>query len=254
MKSQEFKVWARRKLGQDGTCGVKVELTDNQLVQALEDAKDWFNAFVGLHREGTLSLLGDQSEYDLSGITPRVDSVVKMWFPTVGTELDFRVLYPGFLDVHGIPYGGGSMWGSNYPQTTIVQTLQAIESGKKIMSAEMDWEFYKDNMTDPHTRLIRVMPSPIDVGTAIYLYRVDPLDIKLEHYDSRHLWLLREWALAEAKYILGRIRGKFPGGLPAAGGDRQLDGESLLQEARDDKERLEVKVLDFQGPVLPSVY
>ena len=45
MKVQEFRVWARRKLGQDGSCGVKVELSDGQLTQALDDSKDWFNTF-----------------------------------------------------------------------------------------------------------------------------------------------------------------------------------------------------------------
>ena len=254
MKAQEFRVWARRKLGEDGSCGVKVELTDNQLTQALDDAKEWFSAFVGLHKEGTLSLIGDQTEYDLSSVSPAIEQVVKVWFPSRGTELDFRVLYPGFLDVHGIPYDGGVMYGYGYPQTTLIQTMQTLETNRKFLSTDLDWEFYYDNMTTPVTRLLRVMPPPYEAGTAVYLYRVDPSEIKLEHYSPRHLWFLREWALAEAKYTLGRIRGKYTSGLPAAGGDRTLDGDALIQEAREDKERLEEKILEQQGPALPVVY
>lgn len=254
MKLQEFKVWARRKLGQDDSCGVKVELTDNQLAQALEDSIEWFNAFVGLHKESSLTFVSDQTEYDLSAVTPHIEQVVKVWFPRRATEIDFSVLYPGFLDIEGIPYGFGTLWGMGYPQTTVVQTLQALESNGKFLSADLDWEFYSDNTTVPVTRKLRIMPAPKESGTAIYLYRIDPKDIKLEHYDARYLWIIREWALAEAKYTLGRIRGKYSGGLPAAGGDRMLDGDALIAEAREDKDRLEEKVLDFQGPPMPAVY
>jgi hypothetical protein len=253
MRIQEFKTWCRRKLGQDGDCGAKVELTDNQIEQALEDAKEWFNAFVGLYREATVMLSAGISEYDLHTVSPAIDEITKVWFPQRGTEIDFSVLYPGFLDIEGIPYRGSGYWGGIYPQTTVVQTLQTMESMAKILSADLDWEFYRDNMTDPVTRLLRVMSAPKQGGTAVYRYRVDPKDIKLEHYDARHLWLVREWALAEAKYTLGRIRGKFSS-LPAAGGERTLDGDALISEAREDKEKIEAKVLDFQGPVLPLVY
>jgi len=41
--------------------------------------------------------------------------------------------------------------------------------------------------------------------------------------------------------------------LPAAGGDRRLDGADLISEAREDKERLEQKVLSYAGPILPDV-
>ena len=82
----------------------------------------------------------------------------------------------------------------------------------------------------------------------------DPDDIELQHYDARHRWLIQEWAIAEAKIMLGRIRGKYSSGLPSAGGDRTLDGEALIAEAREDKRELEAKVLDFQGPVMPMVY
>jgi hypothetical protein len=251
---QQFKVWVRRKLGQDDDCGVKVELTDKMIDQALDDAKEWFNAFVGLHKEATLTMIGEQGEYDLAAVTPRIESIVKVWFPRRATEIDFSVLYPGFLDVEGIPYGVGTLWGAGYPQTTIVQTLQTLESNAKFLSVDLDWEFYADNTTDPDTRLLRIMPPPKDAGTAVYLYRIDPRDIKLEHYDQRHLWFLREWALAEAKYTLGRIRGKYTSGLPAAGGERTLDGDSLISEAREDKERLEEKILELQGPVMPMLY
>ena len=97
------------------------------------------------------------------------------------------------------------------------------------------------------------MPPPTSSGTVFYFYRVDPRDIKLQHYKQRDLFMIREYALARAKYMLGRIRGKYTSGLPAPGGDRQLDGESLLSEAREDMMKLEERIMGYDGPLMPVV-
>lgn len=253
MRLSEFKKWVRQKLGQDGDCGVIVELTDNQIEQALEDAKDWFHSYFGFYKEAQLSLSSGVAEYDLSAISPAVDEVVQVWFPKDPQYVDFSVLYPGFLDISGFPYEWVGMFRGSYPQTTLVQTMQTIESTARILSCDLSWEYWQDRSTVPVTKLLRVMPVPQISGPAIYQYRVDPADMKIDWYSPRNLWILREWALAECKYTLGRIRGKYTGGLPAAGGDRTLDGESLISEAQADKERLQTQILDIQGPVMPSV-
>jgi len=247
MNINEFKQWARAMLGAD--C-VKVELSETQLKFALDNAKDWWNSYFGLFKEATLSLVVDQAEYDMSGVTPGIDKIVKVWFPKQVAWIDFREIYPGFLDVHGIPYGM-NVYGQ-YPQGTIVQSLITIEGSQKILSFDNDWEFYSDNTTDPKTRILRLMPPVKEGGDAVYMYRIDPEDIKLKHYQERDLYLIREWALAEAKYMLGRIRGKYKG-LPAAGGERTLDGDDLIQESIADKERLRQEVLG-RSAVMPMVY
>lgn len=252
MDLQSFKQWARRSLGQ-GECGVRVELDDRQLDQALDDAKEWFNAYIGLYREASLSLVAEQVEYDLSAITPRVDTVTKVWFPSHTFQIDYATLYPGFLDIQGIPYGDAFMSGVGYPQTTIVQSLQTQESVARVLSADLDWEIVVDKTQTPAVCKLRIMPAPTQSGTAIYFYRVDPRDVKLSYYKQRDMFLIREYALAKAKYMLGRIRGKYTGGLPAAGGDRSLDGESLISESREDIMRLEEKIMSYDGPVMPVV-
>lgn len=264
MKVQEFKVWVRRQLGEDDGCpSVKVELSEKQIEQALKNAIEWFNAFFPLYREGGFTLIAGQNEYDLSGVEPGVEDIVTAWFPLPASRIDFNVLYPGFLDINGFPCGmGGPMatgsagtWGAGYPHTTVVQTLQTIQTSEKFLSSDLDWEFYRDTTTEPVTRIMRVMPAPAtEVGQCVYRYSINPEDIKLEWYDAKRLYFLKQWALADAKYILGRKRGKYPGGLPTAGGERQLDGEQLLSESKDEKEMLEQKILDIQGPVLPMVY
>lgn len=254
MKEKDFRRWVRRKLGDDGACTVKTELTDDQIDQSLSDAKEWWNSYCGLHKEQALAVVNDKSEYDLTAIAPRVEDVVAVWMPDRANLLDFRGLYPGFLDINGFPYGTLGFGNSNSPQGTIVQTLQNIESAQRILSSDPDWEFYSDDI-DENTpiRTLRIFPPPSDSGNALFLYRVDPRDIKLHMYSQRDLFLIREYGLAEAKYILGRIRGKYASGLPAAGGERTLDGEALISESREDKERLDAKILSHQGPIMPLV-
>lgn len=253
MDIKDFREWARRKLGDDGACTVKVELTENQFDQALDDAKDWWNSNLGLYKEAQLNVASGQGVYDLSGVTPRVDDVSKVWVPDRYHLLDFRGLYPGFLDVDGFPYGVMGLPGES-PQGTLVQLMQTISSSQRILSSDPDWEFYSDNIDKLNpVRELRIFPPPETGGVAYYFYRVDPRDIKLHMYNQRDLWLIRDYALAECKYMLGRIRGKYTGGLPAAGGDRTLDGDTLLMESKEDKERLEQKILDYGGPVMPLV-
>jgi hypothetical protein len=253
MDNQEFKRWVRATLGQGDfvTC---IEVSDSQIEFALDTAKDWFNSFIGLHKEASLSLVSGTSEYDLSAIVPAVDNVVNVWFPKQGIMIDFSVLYPGFLDVQGVPYKDVTLFGGPYPQTTMVQTLQNLKSLGKILDVELSWDFYREDIEKGSpVRKLRIMPAPKFSGTAIYLYRIDPKDIKLHMYKPRDLYIIREWALAEVKYMLGRVRGKYPSGLPAAGGERPMDGDVLIQESMADKERLRQQVLDYDGPTLPLV-
>jgi hypothetical protein len=136
----------------------------------------------------------------------------------------------------------------------MVQTLQNLKSLGKILDVELSWDFYREDIEKGSpVRKLRIMPAPKFSGTAIYLYRIDPKDIKLHMYKPRDLYIIREWALAEVKYMLGRVRGKYPSGLPAAGGERPMDGDVLIQESMADKERLRQQVLDYDGPTLPLV-
>ena len=261
MKLQEYKVWARRQLGEDEGCpSVKVELSEKQLEQSLLNAFEWFSAHVGIYREGSIALVQGKSEYDLSGVSPTVYDVVNAWFPMSSNFMDFHALYPGFLDLSGIPLGctdpvAAGAWGDNsYPQTTIIQTLQSQGSMQRLLSSDLDWEFYRDPTTDPVIPVLRVMPSPtMEVGNCIFQYSIDPEEIKLEWFGNRYLYYIKQWALADAKYILGRKRAKYKS-LPTAGGERSMDGDDLIAESKEDKRELEEKITMMDSPPLPLVY
>jgi len=259
MNITEYKVWVKRQLGEDEGCpSVKVELSDKQLEQSLQNAFNWFSAHVGVYREASIDLVSSQSEYDVSAISPSVYEVVEAWFPST-SGVDFGSLYNGLLDISGIPLGDAPLasgaWGDNsYPQTTIVQTLQTAGSFARLLNSDLDWEFYRDPTVVPATRILRVMPAPTtQVGKCFFQYSVDPGEIKLEWFGKKYLYYLQQWGLADAKYILGRKRSKYSS-IPTAGGERQLDGEALISESMTDKEKLEEKIDDLEGPPLPMVH
>lgn len=57
-----------------------------------------------------------------------------------------------------------------------------------------------------------------------------------------HRDLILKYALAGVKMRLGRVRAKYTDGMPAAGGTKQLDGETLLGEAQNEMEALDEKL------------
>ena len=66
----------------------------------------------------------------------------------------------------------------------------------------------------------------------------------LENEYSRP-WMA-DWALAEAKMMLGEARSKYSSGLPGPQGSVQLNGEALKQEAMTEKERLLTSIINME--------
>ena len=60
---------------------------------------------------------------------------------------------------------------------------------------------------------------------------------------------MKRYAFAISMEILGRIRAKYPGGLPGAQGERRLDGESLLSTSASDIERLNEEIIQSGYPM-----
>ena len=236
---QNVRTWIRQSLGSPVVC---VETTDEQIDQTIEDAFLWFGAYRGWYRETAISILSGQPDYDLSAVDPEVSDVMKVWF-TQDPRLDMTRIWGGFLDVDGVPwddFGQEQDRGGLY--SGIVQLLQTREIASRVLSANRDWEF------NIETKVLHVSPADMMSGKAIVLYATPFKKEYLPLVPAEYAFLIREYALARTKYILGRIRGKYSGGLPAAQGNVSLDGGDLIQEAQSDFERLEQKLLDLMPP------
>lgn len=239
---QSLRKFIRMALGEPVVC---VEMTDEQIDMAVDEAIEWWSAYRGWYLQHTFSVISGQVEYDLSAVDPPVIDVMKVWF-SLDPRVDLSGAYSGFLDVDGYPYDGFNQeqsQGGVY--SGIVQWLQMRETGARILSADLDWFF------DDKTKILTVTPAEASPGAAVVLYQTPFKKSYFPQVAPDQAHLIREYSLAWSKYILGRIRGKYTGGLPAAQGNVSLDGADLIREAQEDFQRLEQKMLDLMPP--PSI-
>jgi len=115
-------------------------------------------------------------------------------------------------------------------------TQQYLEIMRRVLSNEGAWSVVNG-------KYLQLYPAPTETPTPVVLeYRA--LDSNTLNHAYRN-WIQR-YALACAKSILGRVRGKYRN-LPGPGGGAQLDGGILTQEgAQEKKELMEELMLEIE--------
>lgn len=227
--------WILRRLGAPL---LKVELTADHLRDNIEDAKRWFAAKKGWRRFYGFDVQPNKSEYDLPLDVDVVIDVVFAYDP-----LDLSILaYPYWLppENNQIPYSVFNVAGnSGGLYSNYTQTLQFIETARRVLSAEADWR--------QENRKLQLFPNPTRAGKAVVEYTTHTMSPVTELSERDHE-LLKRYALAQAKKDLGRIRSKFDQ-YPTAQGTTQMDGTALLEEAKEDIEKLNEELADSAMPM-----
>tara|TARA_R110000868_G_scaffold13711_3_gene63591 strand:- start:19349 stop:20215 length:867 start_codon:yes stop_codon:yes gene_type:complete len=117
-------------------------------------------------------------------------------------------------------------------------TQQYLKIMRKVLSQEGSWSVI-DN------KYLQLYPAPTDTPTAVIL-EFRAIDSGTIHHAYRN-WVQR-YALAAAKGILGRVRGKYKT-IPGPGGGSQMDGLELVQESKQEKtELLEELRMEIEEP------
>ncbi len=222
-----------------------VELTDAQLELIVKLTRRWWIAYVGGVRklQGFFYAAG-QATVDLP---LEVEEVTQVYFQN---RLPLQFDYPELFDT-AVPWPGafGSIIGGptvaaslgNMPYSGLVQSLMSIDTSRRILSADRDWEY------DKRTRTLTLYPRSAESGKLIVDFLSN--DFELDELMADEAQIFFEWAKAEAMEILGRIRSKFST-FPIPGGDRTLDGAQLLEDAKEEKNRLRTEVLNKFKPAL----
>lgn len=216
--------WILRKLGAPVFC---VELTQDQLNDCLDDAVRWFAAKKGLWKFAGLNIVNGQVAYPLPD---EVDIVID--FCIEAPQSDLSLIFSPFLlldekvpyDVFAAPQSIGIY--SNY-----VQTLQYIETAKRVLGAEVDWE--------QRGRCLYVSPTPKANKRAIYEYKTSVFN--LTQLSERDHDLVKRYALAEAMILLGLIRTKFT--FPGAQGDQSMNGDRLIDMGTTLRDKLDEEIM-----------
>lgn len=245
MNEAEIRGYIQRKLGE---CVVGVELTTDQIDDAISDAKLWFASYIGQVGYATLTLDGN-NEYD---VIDGAETVVDVFFPSdgntildvfswAGVKLGIDDIAPGFggSQTYG-GYGCGAGRSRFNSYSGLVQYMQYLELAKYTVSADRDWEW------DRSRRKLIVSPS-FDAGVMIaYLYMTDSIDLsKLIQAEQK---LVRDYAYAESLITLGNIRTKFSD-LPSAQGSFTMNGDTMFANGQEMKADLDEKILRIREPV-----
>jgi len=217
MTRNDIKQWIREKLGYPA---INVELSDEQLDQAVQKAIIWYEANIGgVMKEAELTLVAGQNEYILD---EDVIDVVDIYFPRLP-------LLPGrgALEV-GFPWRL-----VRQEMAGFIAAQVQMESLRKYLGWEHGWEYI------PAEHKLRIYPTPSNsIGGMKIVYKYLSKIKDIDDIDKADLDALMEYALAEAKEILVAIRGKYRSvALPA--GETELDADRLADEARTAKDKLD---------------
>jgi len=219
--------WILRKFGAPRW---NIELHPCQLEDAIEDAIQWFVKWKGKEEWHFTDMIAQQVEYPWPDDADAILDVVPPEQPDNFQNAFNNTPYYSQL----IPYDGiRDSYSAGGPISSFVQATQYNETASRVMSRNFEWQL------DKSKRVIILSPIPPISGKMAIKYKSACFNLaELSAYDHE---LLKRYALASAREVLGLIRRKYSR-IPGADGDQQLDGDQLVQEAREDMEKLDEEI------------
>jgi len=247
---EEALEWGPIELG----CGVvTIELTDKHVEDAFDDAVRWWIARRGMRRHAVTTITQGVQVYSMPEDT---DEVLDVWFPGVQLDVIAAIEPYAFIDVDMLPVAYQSLTGVPGGQFygTLSQIIAHAETARRIISSEPSWRWFQERNE------LHIFPRQHMGGTAVVRYissilrTEDPVapettprnDFRYLRFRDRDLIL--KYFLATLKQKLGRIRGKYSS-LPSAGGEKNLDGDTLLTEAREEMRELTEEIIGLSDGV-----
>jgi hypothetical protein len=212
---------------------VDVELTPEQVDDAVEDAKRWWQMWVGQMKSVMYTLTGG-TEYNASDIATDIDSIVDVVFEY--SQVSF-LDYFKWADVEINPYQ--YVWGGEGGYSALLQYIQYREMAKQIVSSERDWEW------DRARRKLIVMPQP-DTGVNVLVTYLSE-DMEMSYLTNYELKIFMDYALSQAMKILATIRMKYAG-KPSSTGEFSMDGDALYANGEALEKDTEEKARMLQAP------
>jgi hypothetical protein len=225
MNEKQLVDWILRRLGAPL---VKIELTEPHIEDAIESAKRWFAAKKGVRVIRSIAIEPGRPDYV---IPDEIDTVLEVAFPETNADLTL-IFSPYLLIDQKVPYDVFASASSGGLYSSFTQSLQYVEMAKRVLSAEQDWR--------QEDRTLYLSPVPRMTGNLALFGNSSVFTI--EQLKERDHDLLKRYALAQAKKDLGRVRTKYTEGFAGAHGNVTLDGERLLDEAKEEVEALDKEI------------
>lgn len=173
------------------------------------------NGRMGYYIAPAFDILLTAADMNLKNRIIRSDLVYKITAGPNGTKLLHLLSTPGSKLSFGAGIGG-------------------LGSAVSVAGCQV-WYFYYDTTPENHDACLKDNPDIIKMPNQVPMSKLDYAD-----FNEPTKNLIRQLFFAEAKYMLGRVRGKFGGVVGAPGAERTMDYETLITEANEErKEALE---------------
>lgn len=226
----DIKDFTLRRLGKSGC--MDVELTDEQLDDAVDEAKRWWMRYQGNLKKVYLTVVSGQSVYD---VVPDAYSVVDVLFEEVGIDV------PTVYDVENYDiYPSYIFFSPNASYADLIQYIQYRETSRRVFGADLDWEYDR-----PRRKLV-IFPEPTRSFLVQYSYYAKTLkvsDLEPWAYD-----MVRRYSLAMAMETLSYVRGKYSQ-IPSAGGEFSLNADTLQTQSEIMRTELTEQIKQFRKPM-----
>jgi len=227
----QVKEWICRRLGK-GVVGV--ELKDDQVDDAVIEAKQWWQMWVGQAKSVLITMPGG-TEVPEASIATDIDSVVDVVFEISGNSF---ADYFSWADVELNVYSWLGQGGGGYSE--LVQYMQYREMAKSLVAADNDWDW------DRARRVLTVTPEQAAGKKIMVTYLSTEMD--MAYVTNYEMDVFRKYALAQAMKTLAMIRMKYSG-KPSATGEFSMDGDALWANAEAIEAEVEEKMRNLQEPV-----
>lgn len=225
-------------LSQFGFPTVAVEIDDTAWDFIFKRAKRWFHVKKGVPGA---AIMPAQKEMD-----PPTESevVLDILMPSDGGNTLGAILTGGFFAdiVPADVIARGGMFSTSFSNySAFVQLIQQLGQVRRVFSSEPDWNI------SPLGK-IQIMPSNL-TGSVLVIYKKKQEFWEIEQLTDRDEDIVYRACLNEARYVLAKIRGKYPS-YPAAGGNIETDAAQLMEEWKDQREELNKEIDDMAMPIM----
>lgn len=234
MNETELIEWVKRRLGAPI---LKLPLTDENYTDAITSAKHWFVAKKGIERDVTIDLYAGQVEYS---VPDDCDAVIDVSFQV--SPLDISLIFaPNVVSDERIPYSVFAAPQSEGMYSTFVQSLQYVETAKRILGAENNWLYF------PYKKKLYIFPNPKWGGKAFIEYKSSAVT-DITQLPERDHDLIKRYTLASAKKDLATMFSRYAS-MPTAQGQTQLNGPQLMKEAEEELATLKEEITNSALPM-----
>jgi hypothetical protein len=214
-------------LRQLGACNMEVELSPEQVDDAINNALDQINTFVikpvprvEANRTGAVMIPLQPEDRGVVLVKCMLPDRYREYAQMNVFEILYRMVFPR------MPLGDWYMLKSFY------------ETYQKVRGTDPDW--YEDESTK--TLYVDCWSGPYDI------FYVVSQDYTVEEFFALKGGLSRDFkklAVAEAKIVLARIRGKYGGTIPVPGGQMMTDADVLRTEGESDRKEVTDRLIQM---------